>query len=410
MKICICTNTRPHIGGVTSYINSIVKGFDKLNYRSEIVSVFGVSKTRQVRDKFVKRQDDLLAGGNVKTILVYKLAQGVLWFNLFFNCLKKRYDVIYAIDISASNVSLCLKKIFKMPVVLNVQSSVVRDLLNQQKIAPDSLAYRFFLAQEKKAYSKVDLIIANSNYTRDDIVSKTKQPARIEISRNVIDEERFFSKPEEKDVLRRKLGLPQDKFVMLYPGRLVERKGVIYLALAVAELIKNKDDYYLVYAGGASESETQEKNRIMKIVKEDGLEDKVVMLGHTPNDKMAKLMRASDVILVPSVVYKGLAEPLGITALEAMASGVPLVASAIGGLKETIRHEYNGLLVPEKDAGAIKDAVERLRDNVSLRNNLVRNGLKEVEEKYTTLKVAEFLVERFKCIKTLKHESPVCLS
>ncbi len=119
-------------------------------------------------------------------------------------------------------------------------------------------------------------------------------------------------------------------------------------------------------------------------------------MGSIPNNKVNEIYSIADIAVIPSITYKGLEEPLGITALEGMASGISIIASKIGGLKEIIKEEYNGLLVPEKDSKAIVKALKKLKEDSFLRQKLITNALKNIEETYTPIKVAEKIISFFK--------------
>ena len=87
-----------------------------------------------------------------------------------------------------------------------------------------------------------------------------------------------------------------------------------------------------------------------------------------PHARIAELMRAADVVVVPSR-----REPLGLAAVEALACGTPVIASAVGGLREVVRDGENGLLIPPADPAALAQALARLADE-RLRRRLGRAG------------------------------------
>jgi len=391
MKIAVCVNGRAHEGGITSYINTLADGFRELGHEVDVVTIFGASKHREVKEEFVEKTDKFLEGSNIRTLMAYRISQAILFLNLYKNYLKKRYDFIYAMDVSVANVAKVIRRFHKVPVFLNVQSSVVKDLVNQGKIVENSYVFDFFLNQEKKAYEGVDKIIANSLYTEKYIEKIGHSCSEIGIIRNVVNDKIFYPNREAGIVQRKELSIPLNKFVILCVARLVKRKGVEYPLRALMELLKKDKDFVLIYAGDGEEKET-----LYNLISEYRLGDNVKILGNVYHNEINMLYNMADVAVIPSVTYKGLEEPLGITALEAMASGIPVVASEIGGLREVIKDGYNGVLTPEKDYIAIAKAIITLKESPKLRNKFVGNGLNGMMNSHTPIKVAEKILKIFR--------------
>lgn len=383
MKIAICVNGRAHEGGVTSYINTIADGFRDLGQEVDVITVFGTFQSREVHNDFVRISDKILSRSNIRTLITYRISQIILLLNLWKSHLNKRYDIIYAMDISVANISTVLKYVYKIPVFLSVHSSIVADLINQGKITENSYTSNFIINQEKKAYKNVDGIIANSSYMDAYIKRINPNCSEVTIIRNVVNDKIFFSLDKKaRSIGRSNLGISSDKFVILCPGRLVKRKGVKYPILALLELLKKCEDFILIYIG-----EGEEKDNLYNLISKHKLEKSVKILGRV--DSMSMWYNISDAVVIPSVTYKGLEEPLGITALEAMACGVPVIASKIGGLKEIIKDGYNGILIPEGDYIAITEAIFTLKEFPEFRKKIIVNGLEEIKKQYTSIKVAK---------------------
>lgn len=99
----------------------------------------------------------------------------------------------------------------------------------------------------------------------------------------------------------------------------------------------------LIYAGMGEAYE-----ELKSLIEQQGLSEKAKLLGAIPHETMTEYYALSDIVLVPSVHSAGVEEATSISALEAMGSGSPLIASAVGGLKEIVSHRQDGLLVEEK--------------------------------------------------------------
>ena len=156
----------------------------------------------------------------------------------------------------------------------------------------------------------------------------------------------------EKGILRSKYNIILGKTV-LYIGRLIPLKGIEYLI----EAVRDSADLTLMIAGsGSDEARLRALSR--------GAKCDIRFLGVVAGEKKEELFRVADVVVVPSVgSANGQTEGLPVVILEAMASGVPVIATGIGGIKEVIKSSYNGLLVRQADAQDLRDKVDTLLSN-----------------------------------------------
>ncbi len=159
-------------------------------------------------------------------------------------------------------------------------------------------------------------------------------------------------------------------------GRLVERKGVGNAIEALADV----PDAELIVAGGADAAALAadgEARRLLGIAREHGVEDRVTLTGQLDRTEVPALMRSADaVVCVPWY------EPFGIVPLEAMACGVPVVASAVGGMIDSVVDGVTGVHVPPRDPGALAAVLRRLLDRPALRARLGGAGAARVRERY----------------------------
>ncbi|MCU4183092.1 glycosyltransferase [Acidiferrimicrobium sp. IK] len=159
-------------------------------------------------------------------------------------------------------------------------------------------------------------------------------------------------------------------------GRLVERKGVADVVAAMADV----PDAELVVAGGPPRpalGADAEVARLRLVADANGVPDRVRFLGQVGRRDMPALLRSCDaVVCVPRY------EPFGIVPLEAMACGVPVVASAVGGLKESVVDGGTGVLVPAGDVGALAGALRTLIADPALRRGMGRAGVARARHRY----------------------------
>ena len=175
------------------------------------------------------------------------------------------------------------------------------------------------------------------------------------------------------EALRMRLGLCSENIVVAGVGRLIPVKGFEYLVGAHAAAVASVPELRLVLVGDGDGRRALEER-----VRSLGVSDTVILTGAVAPREIPALMAASDIVSVPSVHHGGYVDGLPNVALEAMAAGKPVVGSRVGGIPELICDGENGLLVPEKDAAALADALVILARDPALRARLGASGRKEI--------------------------------
>jgi glycosyltransferase involved in cell wall biosynthesis len=162
---------------------------------------------------------------------------------------------------------------------------------------------------------------------------------------------------------------------ILFVGRLVPRKGVTYLLGALAELPQTAS---LTIIGDGPERAALEAQAIAL-----ALGDRVTFRGWVSNDALRESYLDTSIFVLPAVVdERGDTEGLGVVLLEAMSFGIPVVASAVGGITDVVVHEETGLLVPPNDARALAAAITRLATDTALAERLGRAGEARVRDQF----------------------------
>jgi D-inositol-3-phosphate glycosyltransferase len=175
---------------------------------------------------------------------------------------------------------------------------------------------------------------------------------------------------------------------ILSVGRLVPRKGVDLVIRALPQLAAaGYHDVELLIVGGGADSGVlhadPEVRRLMALAAELGVQSQVELLGQVPRAEMPAIFRSADV-----VVCTPWYEPFGIVPLEAMACGVPVVAAAVGGLRDTVVDHGTGIHVPPRDPEAITSALALLLGNPALQAELGAAGQKRARSRYSWDRVA----------------------
>jgi D-inositol-3-phosphate glycosyltransferase len=181
---------------------------------------------------------------------------------------------------------------------------------------------------------------------------------------------------------------------LLCVGRLVERKGLDTVVAALAQL----PDCHLVVAGGPGAEQLDldpEVVRLRRYADELGVEDRLHLVGRVDHKQLPDLMRWADIV-VTTPWY----EPFGMVALEAMACGRPLVASAVGGLRDTVVPGETGLLVAPQDPQALAAAVGALQADPDLRKIMSLNGRGRAASRYGWEQIAEEVEQAYAALLT----------
>ena len=235
------------------------------------------------------------------------------------------------------------------------------------------------LAIERKSLEKSDLVIATSPQERDSLRRLVSHEGKIEIIPCGTDLQTFAA--IDRDAARQQLKFTPDQKLILYAGRFDPRKGLEHLVRALAdEAMADHRDSQLLIAGGSrpGQADGQERDRIEDLVQDLGLENNVRFLGRVDQDILAAYYAAADLCCLPSQE-----EPFGLAALEAMACGTPVVASAVGGLNFTVLPEQTGLLVPPGEPSQLAQAMARLLSDRSWAAHLGKASRARVEAHFS---------------------------
>jgi glycosyltransferase involved in cell wall biosynthesis len=274
---------------------------------------------------------------------------------------KKKGGIVNAQDVVATMAA----KRANYKVILTVHGDITREFHALGML--NAGAYQWFLNYEMAAYQNADWIVCVDTRLKNHVIQLHQESyKKITVIHNFIDVMEFRKNVEKererKKLLKEKLGFPDDAFVVLLTRRFVPKNGVIYALKALDELINKRrhTKYFLILAGKGEEG-----GLLKHFVKSNHLENYVYFCGPIPNQEIPIYYAIADVNVVPSVNIGGYIEATSISAIEGLSSGIPTVASGIGGLKEMIIDNWNGLLFEEKNHFQLADILEGLRKNYS---------------------------------------------
>jgi len=162
----------------------------------------------------------------------------------------------------------------------------------------------------------------------------------------------------------------EQKKIILFVGRLTSFKGLHYLLTAMPEIIRKNPDVVLLIIGAG-----KEQSRLIKIGQEQGIDNHVVFMGQLPWSEVLKWLRVSNLFVYPTLRGQGMNNAV----LEAMASGLPVIATNVGGLPSIITHRENGILVSPKRPESLVKEVLWVISNLQESNKMGINAKKYVE-------------------------------
>lgn len=235
---------------------------------------------------------------------------------------------------------------------------------------------------EKIADSK--FVAAISSYNRDEMLKHCKaiNPDKVRIIHCGVDIEAFKAN-EDKSA---------DKpLTLVCTGTLHEVKGQIYLVEACGKL-KQKGIVFECHFVGDGPDEEMLRQKVAEL----NIEDDVIFHGRVPRSKVIEALSNADVVVTPSVpTNDGRREGIPVALMEAMAFGIPVVASDLSGIPELVDRDESGILVPPGDVDAIASALEKLANDPELRAELGAKGRERIVNDFNQDENARILSELF---------------
>jgi glycosyltransferase involved in cell wall biosynthesis len=313
--------------------------------------------------------------GKVKVVRLCSPRIKVIGALIFLSCLaaylirqRKNYSIIHTFQIGyTSFMSILLGLLLKKPSLLKLASSGSGgDIKRAKRTAWGSLC----MMMAKKA----SRIIAVSSTVEKELLEEQVSPAVISSIANGVDVHRYYRHMNQSE-MRKRLHLPENNTV-IFTGRLSPEKGVDYLIRGFVQLKKAQSCQLLIIADGP------ERKNIVQLIEECKAGDSVLLVS-VAEDVVAYL-EASDLFVLPSR-FEGLSNAL----LEAMACGLPVVSTRVGGSKDLIENGVNGLLVDADNEEQLAGAMGRVLGDRQLAESLGRNARETVKAKHDISKIAD---------------------
>lgn len=298
----------------------------------------------------------------------------------------KAYDIIHANFWMSGFAAMSLKRSLGIPFIITFHAlGHVRRI--HQRDADKFPEIRF--AVEEDIMRESDYIIAECPQDKEDMVHlyHSADPEKIIIIPCGFDPSEFW--PIKKNIARTALWFKSHEKLVLHLGRMVPRKGVDNVIRGFAMFIKHYHiDARLIIGGGEGLCPdvflSPEIARLQTIASEEGISDKIHFTGQLNRNELKYYYSAAD-MFVTTPWY----EPFGITPLEAMACGTPVIGSNVGGIKYTVVDGETGFLVPANCPEALCERMAFLYRRPALRNILQYQAIKRVNDFFTWKTVAK---------------------
>jgi len=266
------------------------------------------------------------------------------------------HEVIHCHDWMTFPAGIAAKNVSKKPMIAHIHSTEY-DRSAGHGVNPE--VYKI----EKEGIEEADKVIAVSRFTKDRIARNYNiDEKKIEVVYNAIDKNEFFSDSNCKNHLN---GF--NKKIVLFLGRLTLHKGPDYFLCAAKKVLeKNNNVIFIISGSGDME------HQIIEQASEMGIADKVLFTGFLRNEELRKIYKMANLYVMPSV-----SEPFGITPLESIASGTPVIISKQSGISEVLDH---CLKVDFWDTDEMANKILSVLENEELEDCLCGNSLKEIDK------------------------------
>jgi glycosyltransferase involved in cell wall biosynthesis len=232
--------------------------------------------------------------------------------------------------------------------------------------------------------SYADGASVNSTYTHNKMLNLSPKNFPIAVIPMGMDESRISISKEKREYSKK-------EFTILFVGRLIEWKGVDTLILAASYLIENNMNIHLNIVGTGPE-----EKKLKDMVHSLHLKDRIIFKGRISDEKLCQEYNNASVFVLPSRPYREIImEGLGVVLLEAMASGVPVIGSNVGGIPDIITDRVNGLLVPPGNPNALSAAIILIMQNPDMAKKFSLEGLKTVNDRFSWDKISNQFIELY---------------
>lgn len=360
----------PQVGGSETQALNLSEKLQKMGVELFVLTRRTTKEMAPVEEvRGIKVFRVLPAGTGKRSLLMASFS-----FAYFLFKRRRDYDIIHCHGMGwAGPISSFMGHILKKKVIVKVATAgdISGKIVGKEDIP------RFINAIRLSFLRLADRLVCISREITEELNKKGFQGGKLVYLPNGVDVDRFRPGGGGRRLF------PSDKLNIIFSGRIVYRKGIDVLLKAFKDIVLDDPGTHL-HILGSSKLQTGDEfeDELKSFVKENDLEGSVTFHGDV--DNVEDYLREADIFAFPSR-HEGLPNAL----LEAMACGLPIVATSIGGVVDVVKEGKNGILVRPDDADAIYKAIKRLIELPDFRRSLEIAARKTVEDEYSLGTTAE---------------------
>ncbi len=293
---------------------------------------------------------------------IYRVNSRSPIFSILRLVLKTKPDIIH---VQAPNFFSChaipVAKLTRIPIIATVHRAEVAPVSNQISII------------RKHALARFNRIVAVSNHTKSLAINAGVEASKISVIYNSCDESVFFY-GKDKGLQRKKHNFGSGDNIILFVGNLIKRKGLSSLIESLNTLRNKMSDFIVIIVG-----QGEDLQELKSMVNKYGLNSHVKFYGRVPKTTLSELYTAADVFVLPST-----SEGHSVALLEAMASGLPIVASDIQGNRESVEDGVNGFLFRTGSSENLAEKLEIILSDSKLKKMISDKSYEAYIQKFST--------------------------
>jgi glycosyltransferase involved in cell wall biosynthesis len=356
------------VGGISRVVYHLAQGLGKKGHTVHVITL-GDEGTQQIEkheNVYVHRVDNYNINVNNFIGWVMHLNYAIIEYTIKLFKSIGEVDIIHAHDWMVVYAARVLKHAYKVPMVCTIHateqgrnSGIYNDM---QKYINDMEWWLTYEAWE---------VICNSEYMREEIKGIFSVPDnKLNVIPNGISADKFDDLEKVME-FRRRFAADNEK-IIFFVGRIVQEKGIQILLDAVPSILKSFYDIKIILAGKGPHFDCLKQKS-----EEMGISHKVYFTGYIDDEDLKKLYKCADIAVFPSLY-----EPFGIVVLEAMAAGIPVVATDAGGLNDIIEHGIDGMKAYIGNSDSLAYCITELLHSPGLCDKLVLKAKDKIKNHY----------------------------
>jgi len=366
-RICIVTNYYlPHMGGIEKVSSEQIKRLTEAGYEIDILT----SKTKGQK-KYQTKGIRVFTYPSLKFAERFGVPYPILTVHSYkmFAKIIKKCDLVHAHGhvYMSSYLAGKLAKKYKKPFIVTQHNTFI-----DYKSWLNTLEHLNDITIGKSVLKSADRIFTVSKETMKYVLRLGGDKAKTSVMYNGVDTNCFY--PIQKEESRKKLSLPKKRKIVFCVRRLVYKNGLDTLTESAALALQDNPDILFVVAGKGPNRKLIEDN-----IKKLGIENNIKLIGFVPDELLSIYYNAADYFVIPSASGEGL--PLVL--FEAMACGLPVIATRVGGTPEIISHMKNGVLVPPRNPKAIAEAISNLLAKEKLGKKIGEEAKRKIQNRFS---------------------------